>query len=39
MADGKSKSVIKRVYVPTHVKIGPNGERVIVPGYYRVPPA
>ncbi len=35
MADGKSKSVIKRVYVPTHVKVGPNGERVIVPGHYR----
>lgn len=35
MANEHGKSVIKRVYVPTHVKVGPNGERVIVPGYYK----
>jgi len=29
------KSVITRVYVPTHVRTGPDGERVIVPGHYR----
>jgi len=31
------KSVITRVYVPTHVRTGPHGERVIVPGHYRAP--
>lgn len=31
------KSIIKRVYVPTHVRTGPDGERVIVPGHYRAP--
>ncbi len=35
MSDDKPRSVIKRVYVPTHVKPGPNGERVIVPGHYK----
>ncbi len=30
-----SKSVIKRVYVPTHVKTLPNGERVKIPGHYK----
>lgn len=34
MGDDKPRSVIKRVYVPTYVKIGPHGERVIVPGHY-----
>lgn len=33
-----SKSVIKRVYVPTHVKTLPNGERVKVPGHYKKVP-
>lgn len=28
------KSVIKRVFVPTHVRDLPNGERVRVPGHY-----
>jgi len=32
------KSVIKRVYVPTHVRILPSGERVTVPGHYKAPP-
>lgn len=31
------KSVIKRVYVPTHVRQMPNGDRVTVPGHYRKP--
>jgi hypothetical protein len=31
------KSVIKRVYVPAHVRDLPNGERVKVPGHYRDP--
>ncbi len=31
------KSIIKRVYVPTHVRQLPDGERVIVPGHYRKP--
>lgn len=32
------KSVIKRVYVPTHVRTLPNGERITVPGHYKAPP-
>lgn len=32
-----SKSIIKRVYVPTHVRQLPNGDRVTVPGHYRTP--
>lgn len=39
MANGKSRSVIKRIYVPTHVRELPNGERVTVPGHYRKPSA
>lgn len=35
MAD--SKSIVKRVYVPTHVRDLPNGERVKIPGHYRTP--
>ncbi len=31
------KSVIKRVFVPTHVRDLPNGERVRVPGHYKPP--
>ena len=31
------KSVIKRVYVPTHVRQTANGDRVTVPGHYRKP--
>lgn len=33
-----SKSVIKRIYVPTHVRTLPSGERVTVPGHYKAPP-
>jgi hypothetical protein len=32
------KSIIKRVYVPTHVRELPNGERVTIPGHYREAP-
>lgn len=32
-----TKSVVTRVYVPTHVRQLPNGERVKVPGHYRAP--
>lgn len=32
-----SKSIIERVYVPTHVRHLPNGDRVKVPGHYRSP--
>lgn len=32
-----SKSIIRRVYVPTHVRQSPNGDRVTVPGHYRTP--
>lgn len=31
------KSIIKRVYVPAHVRQLPNGERIKVPGHYRAP--
>ncbi len=31
----ESKSIIKRVYVPTHVRQLPNGERVTIPGHYK----
>ncbi|KXS37847.1 hypothetical protein [Modicisalibacter sp. 'Wilcox'] len=31
------KSVITRVYVPTHVRDLPNGERETIPGHYRTP--
>jgi hypothetical protein len=38
MADGTPRrSVIKRIYVPTHVRKLPDGERVTVPGHYRKP--
>lgn len=38
MSNGKSqKSVIKRIYVPTHVRHLPSGEKVTVPGHYRKP--
>lgn len=32
-----TKSVVTRVYVPTHVRQLPNGERVKVPGHYKAP--
>ena len=32
-----SKSIIERVYVPTHVRQLPNGERVKIPGHYKKP--
>ncbi|AMD02389.1 hypothetical protein LOKO_03345 [Halomonas chromatireducens] len=35
----ESRSVIKRVYVPTHVRDLPGGERVRIPGYYKKPPS
>lgn len=38
MTNGNSrKSVIKRIYVPTHKRQLPSGERVTVPGHYRKP--
>lgn len=40
MTNEKSpKSVIKRVYVPTHKRQLPSGEQVTVPGHYRKPSA
>lgn len=33
----ESKSIIKRVYVPTHVRDLPSGEKVKVPGHYKAP--
>ncbi len=38
MTDSNGKSVIKRVYVPTHVRDLPNGEKLKVPGHYKSPP-
>lgn len=35
MSNGKSRSVIKRIYVPTCKRQLPSGEQVIVPGHYR----
>ncbi|GHE22272.1 hypothetical protein [Halomonas urumqiensis] len=37
MSDDSNKSIIKRVYVPGHVRDLPNGERVKVPGHYKAP--
>ncbi|WP_276308764.1 hypothetical protein [Billgrantia endophytica] len=37
MTEHQERSIIKRVYVPTHVRQLPNGERVRVPGHYRAP--
>lgn len=37
MSDDNSKSIIKRVFVPGHVRELPNGERVKVPGHYKAP--
>jgi|GEM_PF-419927 len=39
MGDGKAKSVIKRVYVPTQVRDLPNGEKLKIPGHYKAPPS
>lgn len=39
MNGNSPKSVIKRVYVPTHVRQLADGERIIVPGHYRKPTA
>lgn len=39
MQDGKAKSVIKRVYVPTQVRDLPNGEKLTIPGHYKSPPS
>lgn len=38
MSDSSTKSVIKRVYVPTQVYDLPNGERLKIPGHYKTPP-
>jgi hypothetical protein len=38
MSQNKSKSIIKRVYVPAHIRQQPNGKRVKVPGHYKAPP-
>lgn len=32
-----TKSIIKRVYIPTTVHTLPNGEKVTVPGHYKAP--
>lgn len=32
------KSVIKRIYVPTHTRQRPNGDKVKVPGHYKKAP-
>ncbi|MEQ4539922.1 MULTISPECIES: hypothetical protein [Halomonadaceae] len=37
MDDKSRKSVIRRIYVPTHVRRLPDGEKVTVPGHYRKP--
>jgi len=39
MGDGKAKSVIKRVYVPTQVRDLPNREKLKIPGHYKAPPS
>ncbi|WP_311065360.1 hypothetical protein [Halomonas sp. DWK9] len=39
MGNGKAKSVIKRVYVPTQVRDLPNGEKLKIPGHYKAPPS
>ena len=39
MGEGKAKSVIKRVYVPTQVRDLPNGEKLKIPGHYKAPPS
>jgi hypothetical protein len=38
MQNSKTKSVIKRVYVPTQVRDLPNGEKLKIPGHYKSPP-
>lgn len=37
MREATGRSVIRRVYVPTHVRRLPNGERVKIPGHYKAP--
>lgn len=37
MSENNDRSIIKRIYVPAHVRQLPNGERVKVPGHYRAP--
>lgn len=39
MQSNKTKSVIKRVYVPTQVRDLPNGEKLKIPGHYKAPPS
>lgn len=39
MGNSKTKSVIKRVYVPTQVRDLPNGEKLTIPGHYKAPPS
>lgn len=39
MNSGKTKSVIKRIYVPTQVRDLPNGEKLKIPGHYKAPPS
>ncbi|WP_260578994.1 hypothetical protein [Vreelandella populi] len=38
MGNGKPKSIIKRIYVPTQVRDLPNGEKLKIPGHYKAPP-
>lgn len=38
MESSKTKSVIKRVYVPAEVRDLPNGEKLKIPGHYKAPP-
>lgn len=38
MTAHNTSSVIKRVFVPAHVRDLPNGERVTIPGHYKAPP-
>ncbi len=33
-----ARSIIKRIYVPAHVRQLPSGARVRVPGHYKAPP-
>lgn len=39
MESNKTKSVIKRVFVPTQVRDLPSGEKVKIPGHYKAPPS
>ena len=33
----EQKSIIKRVYVPAHFRELPSGEKIKIPGHYKMP--